>query len=148
MKTSFHYILRFMTIPVHHTFKEDGATFLSQILEFEIIFLVLVSHTNPFWDICLIIISHIAFVSYSFIWDICFVFSNITVHFHFLSARCDSEVQWQDVLYIDLLFDNQLKWQWWAAIYLGWSKTFILMKCDFMKELPLIFSRTEPGHYW
>ena len=55
----------------------------------------------------------------------------------YTSIFCLHEVQWQDVLYVDLLFDNQLKWWWWAAICLGWNKMFTLMKCDFMEEILL-----------
>lgn len=45
VQSSFHCILQIMTISLYHNQEENGATFLSQILEFEII-LVLVSHTD------------------------------------------------------------------------------------------------------
>ena len=45
VQTSFHCILQIMTISLYHNQEENGATFLSQILEFEII-LVLVSHAD------------------------------------------------------------------------------------------------------
>lgn len=48
VQTNFLCILQFMAISLYHKSKEDGATCLSQILEFEIIFLVLVSHANSF----------------------------------------------------------------------------------------------------
>lgn len=62
------------------------------------------------------------------------------------STFCLHEAQWQDAFYVDPLFDNQLKWWWWVAVYLSWNKLFTLMKCDFMKETLLILSRTGPGY--